>query len=119
MVENVTQSLPADPSGKVAVPLRGEVRNLIAGNEATWASIRSYSSTGCRVQKGLRIGWDAHHRLKANGLVEGRDVRDRGFDKQVPDGPSCAPTGEVRIIRHRWRVFDRQLANDLMISVIY
>ena len=119
VVENVTQSLPVDPSGKVAVPVRGEVRNSIAVNEPTWASIRSYSSTGCRVQKGLRIGWDAHHRLKANGFAEGRAIRDHGFEKQSPDGPSCAPTGEMRIIRRRWRVLDRQLANDLIISVIY
>ena len=53
----------------------------MAGNEPPWISIRPYSSTGGRGQKGPRIGWDARHRLKANDLGEGADIRERGFDK--------------------------------------
>lgn len=64
-----------------------------------------------RVQKGQCIGRDAHRRLKAAGLVEGR------YPNLMVAGPVARATGEAG--RHiRERGFDKQYYLDLILALV-
>jgi len=64
-----------------------------------------------RVQKGQRIGKDAHRRLKAAGLVEGR------YPSLMVAGTIAKATGEAG--RHiRERGFDKQYYLDLILALV-
>jgi ATP-dependent DNA helicase RecG len=64
-----------------------------------------------RVQKGLRIGRDEHHRLKAAGLIEGR------YPSLMVASAVAKATGEAG--RHiRERGFDKQYYLDLILALV-
>ena len=64
-----------------------------------------------RVQKRQCIGWDEHHRLKADGLVEGR------YPNLMVAGAVAKATGETG--RHiRERGFDKQYYLDLILALV-